>query len=481
MRPPPPDEAARPEGAGSGKRELRKSTELQTRASTSLASRSTPRPAHNHKRTRFNPPAVEHENDDACGECGEGGTLLCCDGCYASVHAECAAESERQSAAAGEASNEWFCAWCVLRRSKGFRERVRKEDPCPLCGGGGREEAGRAWKPCRCAGRYAANAGRGAASAAEVTAEGTSQRGILVGPKYQAVVPDYEPSAPRPLLWDPHRLPPEEIDRFLCAARTVGREAHYDFLDGTPADDVASRLGAILRGGVRPRRPPVAEDAALSALHGAGYEADAAVGRLREQAATAPRYTPGRDLSRATEAWSVAEVARFEEALARVGRNFPAVARRVGTKGVPSVVSFYYCVWRRVLRTTKKAVGRAGPRSGRPPPPPRPGAPAAPPPRSEAGRRGGRAGRRGAPGPSASEGAGESDSGTEGARRRAGRRRAGRGRGTRGRGGPPGGPAASAAAPPRRRSAREARPPARLPGPKRVPHSLFRSLSPVHP
>lgn len=49
-------------------------------------------------------------NDDLCGKCGQGGHVLCCDGCPAAYHKECL------DIAATPEEDEWFCPRCQRRR-----------------------------------------------------------------------------------------------------------------------------------------------------------------------------------------------------------------------------------------------------------------------------------------------------------------------------------------------------------------------------
>jgi hypothetical protein len=70
-------------------------------------------------------------NGFECEVCGDGGKLLCCDGCPATYHSECVGLSEIPK-------GEWYCDDCTKRRSKLSKEKHSASTPgkkgAKLCG-----------------------------------------------------------------------------------------------------------------------------------------------------------------------------------------------------------------------------------------------------------------------------------------------------------------------------------------------------------
>lgn len=56
---------------------------------------------------------ASRENEDTCAACGDGGALVCCDGCPRSFHAHCA-RAERAAADPSSAGDEWRCPACCV-------------------------------------------------------------------------------------------------------------------------------------------------------------------------------------------------------------------------------------------------------------------------------------------------------------------------------------------------------------------------------
>jgi len=132
-------------------------------------------------------------NQDLCGWCGDGGELICCEGCPAAYHRECVNVKEIPL-------GEWYCGPCLRARRLGIPRRsiegeiddVLEEGVCHICGGSSEDT----FQPCTCQLTVSSSTAR--PNKTYIDEGKVTGAYIHVGSRYQADIPALLTSPPFP-------------------------------------------------------------------------------------------------------------------------------------------------------------------------------------------------------------------------------------------------------------------------------------------
>ena len=171
------------------------------------------------------------------------------------------------------------------------------------------------------------------------------RRSIQVGEEFQAVVPEglckyddvpaYENEDK--IVWDPNRLPDEEVEVYLNAVRDAECLQSPVVLTGAPSESSSDSSSAATSSKTASTGFTPDNEQALLLLHQCGHKPDEAVRRRKMMS---PKHS--NIFERPTQ-WSDEEAVNFEEGYQQFYKDFHQIQKHfVPTRSVSEIVDYYY-------------------------------------------------------------------------------------------------------------------------------------------